>query len=473
MANTNGSTKQLSPAGLAVFSALIQRSLLAGSLGQQFAGDRDLYDALGYPLVISLEQYLGKYARQDIAGRVVDLPAIDTWRYAPDLDDGGSEDTPLLTAWKELATAQPVWRRLSQIDRLAGIGRYGVLLLGLLDGQELDQPAKAGSLAGPADVLYLRSLSEKSASILEIDKDSQSERFGLPLVYSVTLGESLGSRPVHWSRVIHVAENTLEDDVYGTPRLERVYNRLEDLEKIVGGGSEATWKVMDRGLHADVRDGFTLSKDDADTLSDEIDEYMHNLRRFVRTSGVDLNQLGSDVVDPSGLFGIIISLIAAASNIPQRILIGSERGELASSQDQETWAGVIESRQQNFAEPVILRPFVDRLIWLGALPAASAERYGVTWRSLLSQDEQKQATIGKLKTDALVAYAGQPAAAQIVPPGELREKWLDLPADIPPEYEVPEPEPEPVPPQPAPTEEPAQPDEEMPEETPDEEAANV
>lgn len=430
----------LTQAGLVTLSALLQRSLLAGSLGQQFAGDRDMYEVLGYKLALSFDDYLGKYKRQDLAGRVVDLPAIDTWRYSPTFSDGDSEDTPFMEDWKTLATRLPMWRAMRQVDRLAGIGRYGVLLLGLRDGATLDQPV-ARALTGPADVLYVRALTEKSADIGTLDKDQQSERYGLPLTYNVSLAEGMGAQVVHWQRIIHVAEDTMEDDVYGTPRLERVFDRLDDLMKIVGGGAEATWKVMDRGLHADVRDGFSLGPEDQTALSDEIDEYIHGLRRFVRTSGVDLKQLGSDVVDPSGLFGVIISLIAAAANIPQRILIGSERGELASSQDAGTWAGVIGSRQTGFAEPVIVRPLLGRLIDHGALRPTTSGKVTIAWRSLLDQDEGQQSEIAQRKAAALTSYASTPAAQQIVPPGEFREQWLDLPADVPKEYKIPEPAP--------------------------------
>ena len=191
---------------------------------------------------------------------------------------------------------------------------------------------------------------------------------------------------------------------------------------------------MDRGLHADVRDGFSVSDTDAQTLSDELEEYVHGLRRFIRTSGMDLNPLGSEAVDPSGLFEIIVSLIAAAANIPQRILLGSERGNLASSQDADTWAGVIESRQQSFAEPVIVRPLLERLFIHGALTRPKSGKVTVEWRSLLDQDEGAQAERAERLSKALAVYVAKPAAQQVVPQPEFRKEVLGLPADIPPEY---------------------------------------
>jgi hypothetical protein len=223
-----------------------------------------------------------------------------------------------------------------------------------------------------------------------------------------------------------VAEDLLEDEVYGRPRLKRVYNRLNDLEKIIGGGSEATWKVMDRGLQADVRDGFTGEGQTLDDLEAEIDEYMHKMRRFIRTQGVDIKELGSDVVDPSGLFNALISLVSAASFIPQRILIGSERGEMASTQDQENWAGVIESRQTSFAEPIILRALIDRLVWMGALPAPVNGKYTVTWPSLYKPTEAGQADLADKVASAIQKVAPNGQTDMVIDLDEYREKYLKL-----------------------------------------------
>jgi hypothetical protein len=416
-------------------SSLIGRSMLARAIhgGTQFDGRRDLYNILGYPPEIHFQDYVEKYRRQDIAGKIVDLPPQDTWRKPPVITDG-DEDTTLptprsafLQGVKFLVEKRRLWHYLQRVDRLAGVGRYAVLLVGTRGDSDIKDDLAPNSLSGPGDVIYLSVFSEGSAQITSLQRDPQSERFGLPLLYTLNLGEGLGSVTAHWSRVLHVAEDLLEDEIYGMPRLERVYNRLEDLLKVIGGGSEASWKNMDRGIHADVRDGFAdLDEDSGKKLSDEIDEYIHGLRRFIRTQGVDLKPLGSDVVDPTGIFNATIALISAACDIPQRILMGSERGELASSQDQANWAGVIASRQTQHAEPAILRPFLDRLILSGALPKPSSGIYGVQWASLFELNELEKAKIAETYANAIAKVAPAGSADIIVPPDEFREKFLNL-----------------------------------------------
>ena len=73
-------------------SALLQRYALAGFMGKQFGGKRDLYEVFGYKKVLRFEDYLAKYTRQNVAKRIVNAPADATWRNTPEItftDDVG------------------------------------------------------------------------------------------------------------------------------------------------------------------------------------------------------------------------------------------------------------------------------------------------------------------------------------------------------------------------------------------------
>lgn len=105
-----------------------------------------------------------------------------------------------------------------------------------------------------------------------------------------------------------------------------------------------------------------------------------------------------------GPFDVIMKLVSLASGIPLRILTGSERGELASSQDDGNWAGRIEERQLHYAEPVILRPLVDRLIFIGALPEPKDGEYRVNWQSLSDPGERERAETAEIVGRAAVNF---------------------------------------------------------------------
>lgn len=416
---------------------LVQRAALAARAGKQFDGRRNLYEILGYKNALQYDDYCARYERGDIAGQIVDAPAAATWRNAPVVqeDDDETKDTLFEEAWKDIAERLKAVHYCERVDRLAGIGRYAVLLIGVRSGTAVDfqEPLDDGSLSGPGDVIYLAPFSERSAQIKRWVRDPQDPRFGRPEMYEVDFGTEvtsggLSKRLVHHSRLLHIADGLLEDEVYGRPRLMRVFNRLDDLDKVVGGSAEMFWQGAHKGLQFDLRDDATLPPEDEARLTAEIDEYMHNLRRYIRTAGIDIKPLQGEVANPKEHFEALLSLIAGATRIPKRVLLGAERGELASSQDETNWNAYITERQKHFAEPQVLRPFIDRLIALGALPQP-AEPYKVKWPNLFELDEKGKAEVADRKASAIQKYAPFGDTERVMPIAEFREKVLGLEAE--------------------------------------------
>jgi len=459
------------------------RLLLARALGQTaYEGERDYYETLGYPPTISVDDYIGRYERQDIAGRVVDLPAQDTWKRPPLISEDDNVETAFVKAWEELEQRLRVFSYLMRVDRLSGIGRYGVLLVGVRnqEGVKLSDPVEKGKLSNGRDILYLRPFSEASAEIKTWDSDTNSERYGLPLTYSIKLSEDKADVQVHWTRVLHIAEDKLDSEVYGRSRLQRVYNRLDDLMKIVGGAAEATWLNMRPLQLLTTQEGYgfpteadgSLDDDYRERLIDEVRKAAHDVLRMTFMEGIEPKAVeAGPIPDVRALFDVTIACIAAASGIPQRVLLGSAQGELsAAKEDMRQWAGAIASRQANYAEPEILRPCVDRLIWLGALPAPSAGQYDVgaldadgqrRWPPLVEMTEEEQSVIMRNKAVAVKALTDPATGATPLTDAEKRE-LLDYPAE---REEGAEEE--------APAEEPEAQPEGLPEETPEPEPGTV
>jgi hypothetical protein len=127
--------------------------------------------------------------------------------------------------------------------------------------------------------------------ITRIEADPANERFGLPEEYQLTLttderGGTTVTTQAHYSHLIHVAEDLDEDESHGTPRQEAVWNYLDDMEKIVGASAEAIWRVADRGIQFDMDPETELKPEDEENLKDEIDEYMHDMKRSLLTQGI-------------------------------------------------------------------------------------------------------------------------------------------------------------------------------------------
>jgi len=389
-------------------SVIQSRNALGYMLGKSYGTDRDLYAALGYPKNPTFDQYENKFRRQDIAKRVINAFPESTWRGKPNIFETDEDtDTAFEKSLKEAMSRIDFYQYFLRVDKLAGIAQYAILFVGFNDGDNLDQPVNNAT-----EVLYTQPYSQKNAPINSYESDTKNERYGLPKDYKLNLGsaeEGDGSitsanteQIVHWSRVIHVAEGLTESNILGTPRLECIYNRLENLELILGADAEAWWRNAYPGLSLEQEPGTTI--EDTDDLEDEIDEYIHNMRRVIKLKGMKANVLSPSIADPEKHVDVQIKMIAGATKIPQRILTGSERGELASSQDKENFDNAVAERRIDFAEPMILRAFIDRLVEAGVIDAPGEEGYFVVWPDIESLSDKDQADIGKLRAETLKAY---------------------------------------------------------------------
>jgi uncharacterized protein len=388
-------------------SVLIERLQWMRQHGVSFDGMRDLYAVLGYDRIITPQQYRERYARGGIAGRIVDAMPKATWRGGFELieDEDPKVSTSFEKAWIALEKRLKISAVFLKTDILVGQGRYAVLLLGA-PGESLSEPLPKGK---PEDLKYLMPFSEEDAKIQSWEIDIKNERFGQPTSYMLsrtsanTLYSPYGgvifnsidlAQPVHWSRCIHIAENTIDNDVFGAPRLERVWNLLDDLDKVLGGGAEAFWLRANQGLHLNVDKDMTFAdatgfKKD---LEDQAEKYQHEMRRMIRTRGVEINTLGSDVANFSNPADAIVTQLAGATAIPKRILTGSEMGELASSQDRENFRDQVNGRQSGFAGPYIVVATADRLIEYGYLEAPKKkEGYKCSWSHIGVRTEQEKA----------------------------------------------------------------------------------
>ena len=419
-------------AQLKVFSELVNRAMLSSKLGVQYEGDRDLYQALGYKKELTYADYYARYTRQDIAKAIIDRPVRATWSGPLELiESDEAEETPFEEAWEELDRKLGLKTLFARADTLTGIGRYGILLMGLDD-----TTSQATFLTpvpkGTRSLKYLKPFGEKTAKIESYESDPKNERYGRPLFYNIEVADAASQKSqivkVHHSRIIHITDDNLESEVYGVPRLEAVYNRMMDLEKIVGGDAEMFWRGARPGYHGKLDPDFMATTEFKKDLEDQIDEYEHNLRRFLINEGVELKALDSQISDPSPHVDVIIQMVSAQTGIPKRVLTGSERGELASSQDTTEWLSYVQARREDHAEPRIIRPTVDRFIELGILPAPT-EDYTVLWQDLFSISEKARVEIGKGRANALREYTYNPIAEMIIPPDAFLEKFLGFTTD--------------------------------------------
>ena len=126
---TGSKVEQEKSSSIQVFSELVNRALLGSKLGMQYGTDRDLYEALGYPINITYADYIARYIRQDIASAIINRPVNVTWRGGVEImESSDDKETALEKAWKELDKELGLKSRFVRLDKLAGIGSYGALV---------------------------------------------------------------------------------------------------------------------------------------------------------------------------------------------------------------------------------------------------------------------------------------------------------------------------------------------------------
>jgi hypothetical protein len=228
-------------------------------------------------------------------------------------------------------------------------------------------------------LLYVRVFPESLAVISVYDSDRSSPRYMQPVRYTVTLndpsdaqagiGMSTATVEVHWTRVIHLADNLLSSEVHGVPRQRPVLNRLLDLRKLYGGSAEMYWRGALPGYsfetHPELGGEVKINEQ---KHRDMVEAWANGLQRYMTLMGMTAKSLAPQVVEPSAQIEVQIEAICIQLGIPVRVFKGSERGELASSQDDAAWNDRLRARQKYYITPRIIVPLVDRLILMGVLP---------------------------------------------------------------------------------------------------------
>lgn len=461
----------------------------AALLEKMFDSRRDIDDECGYPKNINAKQYRYMYDREGIATRVVSVYPEECWRDDPEIfETKEADETAWEATLKEVVKEHNIMHYLGRVDEMSGIGSFGVLLLGVDDGKTLDtpvagvlldgpnagrkvgfgasvavssakegpgkaKPEKAGHrspqppgkdepmVASPVEtarhLLYLRSIDESLVDIVEWETDVTSRRFGMPKFYNIKFGDPSESSnnshsspdtttvKVHWTRVIHVADNTKSSEVFGTPRMQIVFNRLYDLRKLLGGSAEMFWKGAFPGFSFEVNPDHAGEDFDSVSMRKEFEAYSNGLQRYLAVNGVTAKSLAVQVASPDDHVTVQLKAIAIAMKCPLRIFMGSEAAHLASTQDQKTWNGRLSHRQEKYLTPKIIRPFIDRLIAIGILPEPETGSYDVKWPDMDIATDEEKAKVAEILVKAIAAYV-QAGMDTLVPPFEFLTMFIGL-----------------------------------------------
>lgn len=412
---------------------------------------RDYNAEFGYPDTsrITLPDYWTLYHRNSVAKKVVDILPSHSWQLQPMVheNDDPDNETAFEKAFMEVGDklmgesfytgerGDPIWDYTARVDKVAGLGGYGALLIGVggPDGENLEEPLTFNDedTTITRELIFLRAFPEISANISEFETDSTNPRFNLPTFYelifddpeilAVTADTSVrptaGSRKVHWTRLLHYTHPVVSNEIRHIPDMLPSYNRLLDLGKLYGGSAEMYFRGGLPGYSLETHPSLGGDVEiDVDALRDMMEHYQNSLQRFIATTGMSVNSLAPQVADPMSQINVQLEAICIGLDCPKRIFVGSERGELASSQDSRHWNDVIVSRRNNHLTPGLIVPLVNRFILLGLLPRPSEDGFKVTWPEIETLSPLEKADQALKITQAIIAYVnGNGLAAMPLP----------------------------------------------------------
>src|SRR6185503_7292361 len=276
--------------------------------------------------------------------------------------------------------------------------------------QPAQKPVKAG------DVIFMQEFGEPLVQIVRYEWNIRNPRFGMPVMYRVTLndprqvhsgvGLPLATVFVHWSRVIHVHDsysNPGSSRIFAYPALMPILNPVLDIKKVRGASAEAYWKNCLASLSLETHPQLGGDVDvDKQSLKDMLEQKNNGLQRDIILTGMTAKTIAPQAVDPTPYIATQIEAICIQLGCPIRVFKGAERGELASSQDDADWNDRIMGYCNGFCTPYIIAPLFDRLIMFGSLP--EPESYTVKWPDPEALGDAEKATVGLTLTQAMAAY---------------------------------------------------------------------
>lgn len=261
-------------------------------------------------------------------------------------------------------------------------------------------------------LMYMKVYDESLAVITRWEVEPLHPRYNQPVMYQVTVADPNEAHAatgianttvnVHWTRVIHIADNRGTSDVFGIPAMRPCYNRLTNLYKIYGGNAEMVWRcaipTLSFETHPQLGSDVRIDKED---MQQQIWRVANSLQKYFASEGLSVKSIAAVLADLSSNVDIELMAICALLDCPKRIFTGSERGELASSQDSIAWLERLIHRRQSYLTPYIIVPFVDRLIQMKVLPEPTG--FSVEWPNSDVLQPKEKADVGLVITQTIVA----------------------------------------------------------------------
>lgn len=371
----------------------LQRRLPNG-LAQLLLGGstkHDHYKDFGWPENLAFKDLRRVYMRNSLAAAAVDKTVAKTWQDSPQLwESEEPAESELEADIRKHFSRIRFWQKCAEADRRSLVGRYSALILRIGDGLAWNEPV-ASVRGGIQALTGIVVVWEDQLKAVEYDRDVSSPSYGSPTMYEfqeTEIGGSSVSRNVriHPDRVLIWSDDGTMDC---RSALEPGYNDLVDAEKVKGAGGEGFWKTSRGAPIIEAPQGMSpesfvkmmgakSGSEALDKVNEQIDNFQSGFDKGLMLGGLTATPMTISLPSPEHFFNGPVQCFASSFHIPIKILLGSQTGERASTEDSEEWAKTCNSRRVGRCLP-LLAEAVQRLVSWGLLPARD---WTVGWTDL-------------------------------------------------------------------------------------------
>lgn len=359
------------------------------------------YD-FGYKDEVEFFDNYNMFKRNGIARAVVNKRVAKTWETHPKLvtSEEEHEESLLEREIRRKFDRIRFWQMLMETDRRFHVGDYAGVIFQFADNKKFSDPVAPGSLNGLNSLVNIIPAYEEQLEITSVDQDAQSPTFGEPTMMTFTESNvdaeqyKIRSFNVHPDRVyIWSQDRTIFNDAF----LEVMHNALIDIEKIRGGGGEGFWKnsksqpVLEANEDVNFVQLQEMLGTDEEGLPEALDNLVANWSKghdqSLMLQGMKAYTLRVSLPAPKEFYDTALGEIAAAGEMPVRILTGNQAGERASTEDAAQFDRAMMARRTNLVLPNIMDIVVDKFVEFGVLPDHD---WSIKWTDLTGATEAQK-----------------------------------------------------------------------------------
>ncbi len=343
------------------------------------------------------EDLFDLYLRNPLAQAVVDMPAeemFDRWFEV-------TEPVGAALRIEEFDEEFQTKNNVTLARRYNGIYGYAVMLVDLSGaGGRNFVPARRGER-------LLKMLPISSGNNLVSrpkifqDEDPRSDTYGEIQKYEfqfMVQGRTV-QQTFHSSRARHVAVKTLNNDPFGIPDLQALYNYLVSWDTTMWSSGEIVAK------NARAYNVATPPKDASSTEIASGKKHLKDPRQgetVIAPPGWEFKEMGGAALtlNPIQFAQVFIEAVSAGSGIPRPVLMGTEAGAVVGAETNlQRYHRVLRAEQADYWTPWLKR-FYGHMEELGILNV-DASKLKLKWRPLFELTAEQEARTWQAKADAI------------------------------------------------------------------------